>query len=92
MTLPTVCPICVRERLVPIPDYEHTSWPCDLHSSARPAPALSPEFLRQKQRAVRRIERAALRQRIARDLVLAIVAGVIGGAMGAVLVLMLVGR
>ena len=89
IVLPTVCPICVRSKLVPIPDYLHTSWPCALHTQQ---PGLSPEFLRQKQRAVRRIERAALRQRIARDLVLAIVAGVIGGAMGAVLVLMLVGR
>jgi len=88
IVLPTVCPICVRSKLIPIPDYLHTSWPCALHTQQ---PLLSPEFLRQKQRAIRRIERASLLQRIGQDLVLVMLAGVIGGAVGAVLV-MLVGR
>jgi len=88
LTLPTVCPICVRSRLVPFPDYEHTSWPCALHLDLG---GLDPEFLRQKTRAVRRIERAALRQRIGRDMVIAIMGGMVGGAIGAVL-MMLVGR
>ena len=88
LTLPTVCPICVRFKLVPIPDYLHTSWPCALHLDSG---GLSPEFLRQKARAVRRIEHAALRQRIGRDMVIAIMGGMVGGAIGAVL-MMLVGR
>ena len=88
LTLPTVCPICVRSQLVPIPDYLHRSWPCALHGRTGPPPAWAPEYLRQKQRAVRRIERAALRQRIGRDMVLAIVAGVIGGAAYAAIILM----